>query len=131
MLNMTDAQDVFGLTPQSPGIESGEELNGDPTLKNYFYRFKTLSLEGMTVSDPRIQLLPDLMKACMDRSSYMEARLGAFDDGEARGLPALVIGYSILKHLHIYIAYKEQKLYITPAAPPALAASAPPPAPAH
>jgi hypothetical protein len=128
MLNMTDAQDVFGLTPQSPGVEPGDELNGDPTLKNYFYRFKTLTLEGMTVSEPRIQLLPDLMKARMDRSSHMEARLDTFDNSEARGLPALVIGYSILKHLHIYIAYKEQKLYITPATPPTTAPDATAPA---
>jgi hypothetical protein len=127
VLNMEDAQDAFGLTPQSPGIEPGEKLNNDPLLDNYFYSFKNLALEGVTVSNPRIQLLPDLVKAHLNRSHYMEARLAAFDDGEPQGLPALVIGYSILRRLHVYIAYKEQKLYITPVTAPATNAA--PPAP--
>jgi hypothetical protein len=36
----------------------------------------------------------------------------------------------VLSKLHLYIAYKEKKLYVTPAAAPATPASATP-APAH
>ena len=31
----------------------------------------------------------------------------------------MLIGMNVLRHLHIYIAYKEQKIYITPAGAPA------------
>jgi hypothetical protein len=34
-------------------------------------------------------------------------------------LPQVIIGMNVLRKLHIYIAYKEQKLYVTPAAPAA------------
>jgi hypothetical protein len=30
----------------------------------------------------------------------------------------MLIGMDILSHLHLYIAYKERKLYITPASTP-------------
>ena len=29
--------------------------------------------------------------------------------------PDILLGMNVLKHLHVYIAYKEKKLYITPA----------------
>jgi hypothetical protein len=38
-------------------------------------------------------------------------------------LSDFIIGMDVLRHLHIYVAYKEQKLYVTPASAP-LAASA-------
>jgi hypothetical protein len=31
----------------------------------------------------------------------------------------MILGMDILHHLHLYIAYKEKKLYITPASAPA------------
>jgi hypothetical protein len=34
----------------------------------------------------------------------------------------MLIGMNVLRHLHIYVAYKEQKIYITPAGAPAPAA---------
>jgi hypothetical protein len=33
--------------------------------------------------------------------------------------PDLLVGMDVLKHLHLYIAYQERKLYITPPDQPA------------
>jgi hypothetical protein len=41
------------------------------------------------------------------------------------GLGDMLLGMDILHHLHVYIAYKEEKLYLTAAVPPAASASAP------
>ncbi len=47
------------------------------------------------------------------------------------GLGDMILGMDILRHLHVYIAYKEQKLYLTPAATLAVAAApSTPPTPA-
>jgi hypothetical protein len=42
----------------------------------------------------------------------------------------MLIGMNILRHLHIYIAYKEHKLYITPAGTPTATAESTAAAPA-
>jgi hypothetical protein len=34
---------------------------------------------------------------------------------KVRGLPDMIIGIGILRQLHLYIAYRERKLYATPA----------------
>ncbi|HSZ74199.1 MAG TPA: retropepsin-like aspartic protease, partial [Rhizomicrobium sp.] len=130
-LSMREAQAAFNLTPDSPDVEKGELVNGDPNIKAYFHRFKTLTFEGITVGNPRVELIPDLMRDRLERAPETGSRLATPGDDDTHGLPAMLIGYSTLKHLHVYIAYKEQKLYITPASAPAPAASAPPPAPAH
>jgi predicted aspartyl protease len=60
--------------------------------------FKTLTLQNVTVTDPDIVLLPD---------SY--AHLGSF------GAPTILLGMGVLRQLHLYIAYGEHKIYVTPA----------------
>jgi predicted aspartyl protease len=62
------------------------------------YAFKTMTIQGITVNNPDIVLLPD---------SY--AHLGR------AGAPDLLLGAGILRQLHLYIAYGERKIYVTPA----------------
>ncbi|HEY5338989.1 MAG TPA: hypothetical protein VIJ85_12350, partial [Rhizomicrobium sp.] len=40
------------------------------------------------------------------------------------GIVPMILGRREMAHLHLFISYKEQKLYITPSSPPADAASA-------
>ncbi|HEY2033927.1 MAG TPA: hypothetical protein VGH02_09610, partial [Rhizomicrobium sp.] len=61
--------------------------------------FKTLSLNGLTVNHPDILLI----------SNSESDVLG----GNAS--PKMLIGLSILSKLHLYIAYGEHNLYVTPA----------------
>jgi hypothetical protein len=44
---------------------------------------------------------------------------------ETVGLPDLILGMNVLSQMHVYIAYRERKLYITAADPQRAAASAP------
>jgi predicted aspartyl protease len=59
----------------------------------YNYPFHSLSFGGVTVNNPRIQMVADKVWDQTD----------------------LLLGIGILRQLHIYIAYKERKMYITPA----------------
>lgn len=59
--------------------------------KAYRYRFTKLDLDGIAVKNPEIDLIPNL----------------------TLGSEQLIIGMSVLDKLHLYIAYKERKLYMT------------------
>ncbi|MEO7053633.1 MAG: pepsin/retropepsin-like aspartic protease family protein [Rhizomicrobium sp.] len=86
---------------ETPQIDVSKE---DPQLKLYSHDFKLLSFEGVTVSNPKIIIMTDRMGSKMIH--YGNVRIPK--------LPDLVIGMNVLKLLHIYIAYGEKKLYISP-----------------
>jgi len=87
-MNLDTATEWFGLNEKSPGLET---LGPD----RYNYRFKALTLEGVTVNNPLFHLRPQ-------SSSH-------FDNYVA------ILGNDVLRQLHVYIAYKEHKLYVTSA----------------
>jgi Aspartyl protease len=69
------------------------------------HRFKTLSVEGITINNPEINLLPDEARNNMLTNAYSGTNAESFPD--------LLLGMSELQHLHVYVAYKEKMLYIT------------------
>jgi predicted aspartyl protease len=84
------AHDLFGLdaaalTRPNKGKDESEAV--------YTYPFKALDLQGVSVQNPKIVVEPD--------------KLG---DPDA---PELTVGMTVLKKLHLYIAYGEKKLYMT------------------
>jgi predicted aspartyl protease len=91
-MTVTDAHRLFGLdTAGLKRLDNGK----DPGDASYTYPFKTLDLQGIAVQNPKIILMPD--------------KLGDPDQ------PELTIGMSILRKLHLYVAYGEKKLYVTAA----------------
>ena len=97
VLNMYDARITFRVDVNAPDVEKIGDLSG---ANVYQRRFKTLAFEGVTINDPLIVLMPNLMKS-----------------PGSRGLPGLILGMSALRQMHVYVAYKERKLYITAANP--------------
>jgi predicted aspartyl protease len=123
ILTLEAAENDFGLTPNTPELalvpHSGK--NGAPF---YQHVFKSLVLDGIAINNPTVYVREDLMKYGMDQHVGTGSRLGSND--EESGMTDLTLGMRELQHLHIYIAYKEQRLYITAASPPPGAASADP-----
>ena len=60
----------------------------------YNYPFQSLSFGAVQVSHPQIQIVED--RVWYDKTD-------------------LLLGIGILRQLHLYIAYKEGKMYLTPA----------------
>lgn len=87
LLSLETAEDIFGID--------------EATLKknNNHYPFKTLTLQGVTVNNPDIILVPD------DKSKIM----GGYRQ------PKLILSMGILRQLHLFIAYKEHNIYVTAA----------------
>jgi len=116
------AESRFGLTMGSPDTPRESHMMERPNAPTYQHTFASLSFGGVAVSNLKVAILPDFMK-----NKIGEPQLGSrLDQSGREGQPDLLIGMNVLRHLHVYIAYKEQKLYITPASPMSL--SAPPPA---
>jgi aspartyl protease len=96
VMSIAAARKVFGLEiPAKAG----------PALR---HRFKTLTFESIVLPNPAVELVPAITKETMP-----------FNPGstptpdEQPGVPDLVIGQSVLAKLHIYIAIRERKLYVT------------------
>jgi predicted aspartyl protease len=88
--NSPDLKLVNGSTSQKNDVHSAL-MNA--LFKRYDYPFKLLDFNGVAVSNPRLQIVSD---------AYLP-----------KGMDMLV-GVSILRRLHLYVAYDEEKLYITP-----------------
>ncbi|HEV2652605.1 MAG TPA: aspartyl protease family protein [Rhizomicrobium sp.] len=93
------------------------------------HHFKSLSFGGIEVSNPEIDIIPDLMSTNSDSFSTGSMLDRKYNNQEQ---PPMLLGMNVLRHLHLYIAYKERKLYVTPGGtpPPGYAPLPPlPPAP--
>ena len=111
-LSLTTAQRMFNVNVNDPDVERVGELKGGFTAAVYQRRFKSLAFEGVTINNPMIVLLPDLMTA-----NTTVAKTGSLFREETTSLPTMILGMSLLRQLHVFIAYKERKLYITASAP--------------
>jgi predicted aspartyl protease len=96
-MTLKTARNLFGVHEDSPELKilPGRTFEGEPL---YSYPLKSLDLNGLTVRNPNIVLY---------RSRLSDT-----------GGPDILLGMTVLSKLHLYIAYKEKVLYITPAGAP-------------
>ena len=90
IMSLDVARRSFGITPSSPGVRRmGEQsIGGGNELPLYIYRFKALTIGGLTFNDAAIVL-------------------GEFEDTE------LTLGMRQISQLHSYIAFKRKMIYAT------------------
>lgn len=98
----------FDFDPNAAGVEKVAELL--PGKYVYERRFKTLSLEGITIKNPMVTIMPD--------ATPKEAETGSHIHSSIVESPPMLLGMPILGKLHIYIAFRERMLYITPGGTP-------------
>jgi len=112
-LNETVSHRLFGIDSKSPGIERDPGAPPD-SPDAYRYRFKSLSVAGVMVKNPLIGIIPDRAHQAFSRRHTNKED---FDPVEAPRMSELqlLLGMNVLTKLHLYIAYKEHKLYITAA----------------
>lgn len=100
VLSTKDAHALFGLTTGSIGVEAVNPVSGPAwgggAVRAYATRFTTLTIGGMTIPNPRMELI--------------EGRNFLGHD-----FATLVLGNDVLSHFHLYIAYRQQKLYLSDA----------------
>jgi predicted aspartyl protease len=114
-LNRTPAENEFGLELGSAAAPAMGDLNGEKGSTVWRHSFKTLTFEGVTVANPEFVIIPDRAA-----KHFSDKELGSLISRPGEQVePDILLGMNVLKHLRVYIAYKEKKLYLSPAAAPA------------
>jgi Aspartyl protease len=106
VMNLALARQQFGLTPDSPGMKPVTETSGEKSIMAYGHVFDQLTFRGVAVKNLEIYLMTD-------QTAFHEPfrNLGGNDTA-----PDVIIGMDVLRHLHVYFATKEERLYISDAA---------------
>jgi hypothetical protein len=107
-MGMRDAGDLFGIDAASPGMTVSPVPAEDSKEVNYRYPFKTLSLGGVTVNNPTIDIRPQT------RNQVCKA-VPHFGTAECYGGSQVNLGLSELTALRLYFAFDEKVLYATAA----------------
>jgi hypothetical protein len=107
-MTMAAAKRLFDIDETASGMKVvAVDASGAP--EKYRYPFQHLTIEGVTVNNPDIDLDPTSPE-CRPELRRVEGHwkycFGSSD---------LVLGFQELKQLHLYFAFKEKKLYVTPA----------------
>ena len=107
----------FNVTGDTPNTVPLGEMSG---RKVFGYAFKTITFGNVTVNNPHIVVLPDVVgRADPANRTRTDSRVIRVDDNLE---PDINIGMDVLRQLHVYIAAKEEKLYLTAADAPKAAA---------
>lgn len=92
-MSLEEARSLFDLKQNDPAMTPLEKTENGYSYK---YPFKTMTFGGVNVSNPDLELI-------------------SRKDSRMPGAPDLILGMGILRQLHMYIASKERKLYVTAA----------------
>jgi predicted aspartyl protease len=106
-LGMAGAQRYFGLTASSPDMLMAAKANG--TVATYMHKFGVLSFDGVEIHDPNLAVIDS------DFLERKRAAAGAHVVGQVMEPWDMILGMDMMRHLHVYIATQERKIYITPA----------------
>ena len=113
-LNLRRAEEKLGFSPGAGPPQPGGIPRDDPDNQIYYRRYATLAFEGVTIANPLVIVRP-IQFGGKDDPTLLVSRAQHAADFANRTAPDIIIGMEILRHLHLYYAVKEQKLYITPA----------------
>jgi predicted aspartyl protease len=121
ILNLDTARRTFRIDVNGPDVEKVGELTGGYSASVYRRRFNSLAFEGVTVSNPMIVMMPNLM----GNANPSAPRTGSIIREDRNGLPDVILGMNVLRQMHAYIAYRDRRLYLTAADPQPAASPAP------
>lgn len=113
-ISASTAKFMFGVEPDSPDAAK-DPLTGQP--KAFPHVFSTLTFGDVTVKNPHFIVVPDLIGSRDPNNSIRtDTRAARVDDTIKINI---TVGTEILRKLHLYVAFGERQLYVTPASAPA------------
>lgn len=94
-MSIDSAQDIFDIRDNDPRLKSvrQENINGGGVTTISAFPFSTLNFEGVAISNPQIDLIP--------KKNFDERRAD------------VILGANVLRRLRMYIAYSQNKIYLT------------------
>jgi hypothetical protein len=114
VLNLDVAQDRFKVKVDAPDVQEIGQVGRIASAKIYRRRFQSIAFDGVKIENPEINLVPDQLKGALVNKNQQTGSL-VRGDSVATRLPDMTIGMQTLGRLHVYIAYRDRKVYITEA----------------
>jgi hypothetical protein len=114
-MDLSRARQVINFSPDAPTDDNAPK--DIPQRQIYPRRFSTLSFDGVTIRNPLVIIQPLQFGGGRTDDAPLGSRAEHRDDQANRLSADITIGMDILRHLHIYLATNESKLYITEATP--------------
>ena len=105
---------LFDFDPATETAQKASASDSDLTNETD-HRFQQLTIGGVTVSNPAFRVYEDKAE-----KAYWQQHTDMIDRDPLYGREGLVmapitLGLNVLSKLHVYIAFKEHKIYVTPA----------------
>jgi predicted aspartyl protease len=94
-LSLETARQLFGSALNQSQLHPATTADAEAGL--YTYPFRTISIGGVAVANPDIVLVPDSISRRPPRT------------------PRLILGMGVLRRLHLYVSYSQNRLTLTPA----------------
>jgi hypothetical protein len=110
LLDVDRAEHKLGFKLSNTTAATGAPAD-DPAHNIYFRRFANLSFGDIRVQNP-IMAVGSMHVGGGPDEPRVQKRI---DDLVNAANPDMIIGIEILQHFHMYLALKEQKLYVTEA----------------
>jgi hypothetical protein len=118
-IGMNAMRRIFGIDENSPELIPAQ-IGPMDGRRFYRYPFKTLTADGLTIANPDILVFDEAPRPeCKDKPHFAFAEHEPLHSTEQTllsrcfGGDDVVLGLSVLKKLHIYVAGKEKVLYLT------------------
>ena len=116
MLRLDEARSLYRLKMDTPDTPQGPPLVGDATVKTWLHTFKSLTFGDIAVGNPHLQIIPDVAGRAQARAPQAVGH--AASDQTMYSAPQMIIGMDLLRRLHVYMAFKGQRMYVSPASAP-------------
>lgn len=110
-LNPDVAKKVFGLSAET--LDAGNVSDGGALIKAGVHRFSTLTLGGLTASNPLVAIPFDVKTQSSGITHIAKTARSSFLLHEI--MPDIVVGMDMLKHTHLYVAFQSDQVYVSAA----------------
>ena len=108
------AELILGLKADTPEMMPAGDLKDGTGMQIYTHTFPQISFGGVTANNVPTLVQVNSMIHKMDRTPILGSHAQFLADPSER-IPDLALGMDVLHQLHLYAAFDQNKLYVTPA----------------
>ncbi len=108
------AEQTFGLKADTPDMMPAGDLRDGASERVYQHTFPQIAFGGVIASNVPALIQTNSMVHKIDRTPTLGSR-ATFTSAPAERVPDLALGMDVLRQLHLYVAFAQGKLYVTPA----------------
>src|SRR6185437_8252703 len=110
-LNPQVAERLFGL--EAGALEATDVTDAGARIKAGMHRFSSLTFGGLTIADPQIAVPFDVLSQNTQEFHASKVLRNTYRLSEF--LPPMIIGMDVLRQSHLYISFRNQRIYVSAA----------------